>query len=73
MKMVNNKNFQKVVSIAVFCVFLVAVLLTADSVFAQPPPPALPQDVTQAPIDGGLGLLLVGGGAYALKKLKGKK
>lgn len=40
-----------------------AFLLTALAVYAQPAPPA-------TPIDGGLGLLLAGGAAYGLKKLK---
>ncbi len=35
--------------------------------------PGLPSDPAQAPIDGGLGLLAAAGGAYAYKKLKGKK
>tara|TARA_R110002124_G_scaffold286675_2_gene468232 strand:- start:1640 stop:1762 length:123 start_codon:yes stop_codon:yes gene_type:complete len=39
-------------------------------VFAQPGLPGAP---SQAPIDGGLGLLAAAGGAYAWKKLKRKK
>lgn len=53
-----------------FCFVLVMVLVLADVSFAQPPPPALPTGPTQAPIDGGLSLLVLGGGAYALKKLR---
>ncbi|MEO1022965.1 MAG: hypothetical protein AAFW89_10520 [Bacteroidota bacterium] len=34
--------------------------------------PALPGAPTQAPIDGGLGLLAAAGGVYAYRKLKGK-
>ena len=34
--------------------------------------PGLPSDPSQAPIDGGLGLLAAAGGAYAYKKLKGR-
>ena len=49
------------------------VILTGDLSFAQPPPPALPQDVTQAPIDGGLGLLAAGGAAYAMRKFRSRK
>jgi hypothetical protein len=52
---------------------VVAVLFGAHDLIAQPPPPALPQDVTQAPIDGGLALLALSGGAYALKKIRGSK
>ena len=35
--------------------------------------PGLPSTPSQAPIDGGLGLLAVAGGAYAYKKLRDKK
>lgn len=55
-----------------FCFVLVLVLVLADLSFAQPPPPALPIGPAQAPIDGGLSLLVLGGGAYALKKLRNK-
>lgn len=34
--------------------------------------PVLPSPPSQAPIDGGLGLLAAAGGAYAYKKLKGR-
>ena len=34
---------------------------------------AITTNPDQAPIDGGLGLLAAAGGAYAYKKLKGKK
>ena len=39
----------------------------ADIAMAQP---GLPSAPTQAPIDGGLGILAAAGGAYALKKLR---
>lgn len=42
-------------------------------VFAQPGFPGGPTGPSQAPIDGGLGLLAAAGGAYAWKKLKDKK
>lgn len=52
-------------------VVLVAVaLLVPDALFAQPP--GLPSAPSQAPIDGGLGLLAAGGAAYAWKKLRKK-
>jgi hypothetical protein len=38
--------------------------------FAQLPPPILPSAPEQAPIDGGLSLLAVAGGAYAWNRLK---
>jgi len=34
--------------------------------------PGLPGDPSQAPIDGGLLWLLIGGGAYGIKKLRDK-
>jgi hypothetical protein len=46
------------------------VLLLPDALFAQPP--GLPDAPSQAPIDGGLGLLAAGGAAYAWKKLRKK-
>lgn len=39
-------------------------------IFAQP---GLPTAPSQAPIDGGLGLLAAAGGAYAFKKLKHRR
>ncbi|MBO6536778.1 MAG: hypothetical protein JJ966_11170 [Balneolaceae bacterium] len=51
---------------------LVSILLlgvTSALVLAQP---GLPSAPSQAPIDGGLGLLAAAGGAYAIKKLKNR-
>ena len=48
---------------------LVIILMATAIVTAQP---GLPGDPSQAPIDGGLGLLAAAGGAYAYKKLRGK-
>ena len=45
-------------------------LITTSVTYAQP---GLPSAPSQAPIDGGLGLLAAAGGAYALKKLRDKK
>jgi hypothetical protein len=45
------------------------ILLTTQFAIAQP----LPIAPSQAPIDGGLGLLAAAGGAYAIKKLRDKK
>lgn len=36
-------------------------------------PPSFPTPPPQAPIDGGLGVLAVAGGAYALNKLRNRK
>ena len=49
----------------------VFLLLATAVVFAQPP--GLPSAPSQAPIDGGLSLLAVTGGAYAIKKLRDKR
>ena len=46
---------------------LAAWLLFAPELLAQP---GLPSDPSQAPIDGGLLWLLIGGGAYGVKKLR---
>lgn len=55
-------------------VTLILVLITLPfltaSVFAQP---GLPSAPSQAPIDGGLGLLAAASGVYAWKKLRGKR
>jgi len=45
-------------------------LLTTELLIAQP---GLPSAPSQAPIDGGLGLLAAAGGAYALKKINDRK
>ena len=46
---------------------LIVLLLATTLVIAQP---SLPGPPSQAPIDGGLGLLAAAGGAYAYKRLK---
>jgi hypothetical protein len=46
---------------------LIIILMTTAVIVAQP---GLPSAPSQAPIDGGLGLLAAAGGAYAWKKLK---
>lgn len=52
-----------VITIAVLSI----ILLTAEFVMAQP---GLPENPAEAPIDGGLSLLAIGGAAYAISKLK---
>ena len=44
------------------------ILIATTVILAQPP--GLPDAPSQAPIDGGLGLLAAAGGAYAWKKLR---
>ncbi len=53
---------------AVFTLIAIALFIT-ELATAQP---GLPSAPTQAPIDGGLGLLAAAGGAYAIKKLRDK-
>ncbi len=45
-------------------------LFTYEFIYAQP---GLPTSPSQAPIDGGLGVLVAVGGIYAIKKLRDKK
>lgn len=51
---------------------LAALLLAPALAFAQPPPP-LPPEPSPIPVDGGLGLLALAGGAYAVRKLRHRK
>ncbi|MEQ9264549.1 MAG: hypothetical protein RLN81_04970 [Balneolaceae bacterium] len=53
-----------------FLLTLTILVITTTVVLAQP---GLPSAPSQAPIDGGLGLLAAAGGAYAWKKLRDKK
>lgn len=49
-------------------------LLLPEMTLAQgAPPPTLPGKPVQTPIDGGLALLAVAGGAYAVKKFRERK
>ncbi|MCG8374336.1 MAG: hypothetical protein MI700_12415 [Balneolales bacterium] len=57
--------------LAVLVVLILIIVVASFEVMAQPP--GLPSTPSQAPIDGGLGLLAAAGGAYALKKLKKRK
>lgn len=45
----------------------IAAMAISFLAFSQPPPPPA------TPIDGGLGILLAGGAAYGLKKLREKR
>ena len=54
-----------------FSFTLMTIMIAAMEVVMSQP--SLPSHPDQAPIDGGLGLLAAAGGAYAYKKLKGKK
>jgi hypothetical protein len=54
-----------------FSFALMTIMIAAMEVVMSQP--SLPSNPPQAPIYGGLGLLAAAGGAYAYKKLKGKK
>lgn len=62
-----NSHVMKTTIILLLILAIIAVATTM--ICAQPLPPS----PSQAPIDGGLGLLAVAGGAYAIKKIKNKK
>jgi len=55
-----------------FTILLFAMLILPELAFSQVPPPP-PETPNQTPIDGGLGILAVAGGAYALNKLRNRK
>jgi hypothetical protein len=55
-----------------FAVMLFVLLLSPELIFAQPPPLLPSGDIQQTPIDGGIVVAAVAGGAYALKKLRKK-
>lgn len=46
--------------------------LGATAVVAQPPPPPPPAPAS-VPLDGGLGMLALAGGAYAAKRLRNRR
>lgn len=48
---------------------MAALILSADAAFAQPALPNFGGENSQAPL-GGLGVLALAGGAYAIRKLK---
>jgi hypothetical protein len=57
------------ITLSILLILLLSSFVGAQSV----PPPLLPSGPPQTPIDGGLGLLAVAGGGYALKKLRDRK
>jgi len=54
----------------ILCTLTLIALFATELLMAQP---GLPLAPSQAPIDGGLSLLAVAGGAYAIKKIRDKK
>tara|TARA_R110000868_G_scaffold383578_4_gene650610 strand:- start:18679 stop:18879 length:201 start_codon:yes stop_codon:yes gene_type:complete len=57
-------------SMYLFFLTIVFLIIATNIALAQP---GLPNAPSQAPIDGGLGLLAAAGGVYAFKKLRDKK
>jgi len=49
---------------------LIMLVVGTTFVIAQDPPVLFPEEPDQTPIDGGLIWLLIGGGAYGIKKLR---
>ncbi len=68
-------NLKKVVGgVCALAICMVLLPSLSETVNAQaPPPPTLPTMPDQAPIDGGLSLLALAGGAYAVKRLRNNK
>jgi hypothetical protein len=66
-----NKNLIMKKAIITFFILAALLLILPDFLVAQAPPPP-PPTPSQSPIDGGLGLLALAGGAYAYRKLKSK-
>ncbi len=65
----HSKN-SKIMKILLYVFFATAfVLILSTLLLAQP---GLPTAPSQAPIDGGLTILAVAGGGYALKKLRNR-
>ena len=60
---------KNLIIITITITVLAALLLFTPDLLAQP---GLPDSPDQAPIDGGLLWLLIGGGAYGVKKLRDK-
>ncbi len=56
--------------ILIIILTLLTILALSMVINAQP---SLPTGPSQAPIDGGLGVLAAAGGTYALKKLRDRK
>jgi len=62
-------NIKKYISnpLTTIALLTCAILMPVAELLAQP---GLPGDPSQAPIDGGLLWLIIGGGAYGIKKIR---
>ena len=71
-KLYNTTAMTSKKTLALFLLLLIPLIILSLTfvVYAQPSLPGAP---SQAPIDGGLGLLAAAGGAYAYKKLRNRK
>lgn len=73
MKYSDSKSTWLKIGFAAAVVLLIMLTGAVDAVAQNAPgPPVFPGTPSEAPIDGGLGLLAAAGGAYAWKKLRGK-
>lgn len=68
-----KEALKKLLSRIVPMILFMIVLSTLTEAQSLPGPPVFPSTPSEAPIDGGLGLLAAAGGAYAWKKLRDKK
>ena len=64
-KMINSNNIKALLRIV--CTIMILIVITSIKVHAQP---ADPGGEVDAPIDGGLSLLIAGGVGYGVKKVK---
>lgn len=67
-KIINNINTNQLIKI--ICLFIVLLAITAIKAHAQP---ADLGGEVDAPIDGGLSLLIAGGVGYGIKKIREKR
>ena len=67
-KLINNINTSKLIKIIYLLIVIIAI--TAIKAHAQPSDPGGEVD---APIDGGLSLLIAGGVGYGIKKVRSKR
>jgi len=67
MKAFKAKTMYTKNKIAITCLLLLAVIILPSVLHAQP---SFTDDVVDAPVDGGLSLLIAGGIGYGIKKAK---
>jgi len=65
-KILNNINTNQVIKI----VYILIVLLSISGIIHATPGPSDPGGEVDAPIDGGLSLLIAGGVGYGIKKMR---